>query len=364
MPIPFLDLQAQYRSIKPEINAAIARVLDTSTYALGPSVESFETAYAEYCGAKYCIALNSGTAAIAMTLQAWGVKPGDKVITVANSFFASAEAVSEIGATPVLVDCDIDTALIDVSKIEAAITPKTKVIIPVHLYGQTADMSAIMKLAKNYGLKVLEDACQAHGAKYDGKRTGSLADAAAFSFYPGKNLGAYGEAGAIVTNEGALNETLRMLRDHGSKKKYVHELVGWNERMDGIQGAVLGAKLPHLDAWNDARRKLAALYREHLPSSVTAIGTKAENEPVYHLFVIRSPKRDTLQKHLADKGIQTLIHYPVPIHLQPAYKDKGWKKGDYPIAEQLSDEILSLPMYPEMTEAQVKEVCEAIASFQ
>ncbi len=359
MPVPFLDLQAQYRSIKAEVDPAMQKVLDTSSYILGPSVEAFEKAFATYCETTYCIGVNSGTAALALLLQALGVGPGDEVITVANTFFATAAAVSEIGATPVLVDCVLETGLIDPTLIEAAITPRTKVIIPVHLYGQPADMDAINAIGQAHGIAVIEDACQAHGARYKGKRTGSLSIGAAFSFYPGKNLGAYGEGGAVTTNDPVIAEKIRMLREHGSPKKYHHNIIGWNERIDGIQGAVLGVKLTHLDDWNAARRAHAALYRELLPTEIVTMGTQTGSESVYHLFVIRVSNRDALQKELTEKGIGTNIHYPVPIHLQPAYAGR-WKKGDFPNSERLSDEILSLPMFPELTDAQIREVVDAV----
>lgn len=361
MSVPFLDLQAQYQSIKPKVSAAMQEVLDTSSYVLGPAVERFEKNFARYCGVEECIALNSGTAALALLMQAHGIGSGDEVITVANTFFATSEAISEIGAIPVLVDCEESTALIDVTKIETAITAKTKAIIPVHLYGRPADMDQISAIARTHNLLVFEDACQAHGALYNGKPAGSLADGAAFSFYPGKNLGAYGEGGAVTTNDAAIAKKIRILRDHGSPAKYHHDVVGWNERMDGLQGAVLDVKLPHLDAWNEARRAHAARYRELLPKTVQTIAESPGSTSAMHLFVIRSPDRDALQERLKSRGIQTGIHYPVPIHLQPAYRDRGWKQGDFPVAEMLAKEILSLPMFPELTEAQITEVCEAVA---
>lgn len=362
MSVPFLDLQAQYRSLKPEIDAAMQAVLDTSTYALGPSVERFEHAFASFCGVEHCVAVNSGTAAISLLLRAHGIGDGDEVITVTNSFFASAEAISNIGATPILVDCTEDSALLDPALLEAAITPKTRAILPVHLYGQCADMDAITRIAKTHHLLVFEDACQAHGATYQDRMAGNLADGAAFSFYPGKNLGAYGEGGAVTTNNPEIARTIRMLREHGSEQRYHHTLVGWNERMDGLQGAVLGAKLPHLSSWNAARRAHAQSYRKLLPDSVQCITEHSSGNSVYHLFVIRTEKRDALQAYLLERGIQTGIHYPIPIHLQAAYEGK-WQRGAFPIAERLAGEILSLPMYPELTEAQIQEVCDAASSF-
>jgi len=362
MKVPFLDLQAQYRSIKTEVDAAMARVLDASAYVGGPAVLAFEKDFAAFTGTAHCVGLNSGTAALALLLQANGIGDGDEVITVANSFFASAEAISEIGAVPVLVDCREDDALIDASLLEEAITPKTKAIIPVHLYGQPADMDAVNDIAEKHELLVFEDACQAHGASYKGRPAGSLADGAAFSFYPGKNLGAYGDAGAVTTNDEVDATTIRMLREHGSMVKYTHELVGWNERMDGLQGAVLGVKLPLLAQWNDKRRALAAYYRKNLPEWVVPFAAHDDRVSAMHLFVVRVQDRDAVQKHLAEHGIQTGIHYPVPIHLQPAY-DGMWKQGNFPVAEKMAGELLSLPMYAELTEEAAAETCAALKAF-
>jgi len=361
MPVPFLDLKAQYRSIKKEVDPAIQDVIDSCAFALGPAVETFEKAFAAYCGARHCIAVGNGTSAIELILMAHGIGIGDEVITVTNSFFASAEAISLIGATPVLVDCTEDDALIDTSKIEAVITKKTKAILPVHLYGQCADMDAIKEIAKKHHLIVVEDACQAHGSGYKGKRAGSLADAAAFSFYPGKNLGAYGEGGGITTDDDGIAKKIRMLRDHGMAEKYKHAVVGRNERLDGIQGAVLGVKQAHLENWNTARRTNAALYRELLSNNpkITLFTSHADRVHNYHLFVFRIKNRDVIQAKLKDKGIQTGIHYPIPIHMQEAYAGM-WKKGDFPIAEKIAPELLSLPMFAELTEDQVREVCTAL----
>ena len=362
MKVPFLDLQAQYHALKPEIDRAMQEVLDTSSYILGPAVEEFERAFASYCGTSHCIGLNSGTAALALLLQANDIGPGDEVILPANTFFATAEAVSEIGAIPVLVDCDVDTAQIDPHLAEAAITPRTKAIIAVHLYGQPADMDTLHTVAREHALLLFEDACQAHGALYHGKKTGSLGDGAAFSFYPGKNLGAYGDAGAVTTNDATVAERIRMLRDHGSRQKYHHECIGWNERMDGLQGAVLAVKLPHLDTWNAARRTHAHLYQELLPAGIRTFDPLPDTSSAHHLLVIRTPNRVALQQALKDADVATGIHYPVPIHLQPAFASRGWKKGDFPIAETLANEILSLPMYAELTEEQIRYVCETLAT--
>lgn len=361
MSVPFLDLKAQYRSIKKEIDPAIQAVIDTCAFASGPAVEKFEKNFAKYCSAKHCIGVGNGTSALELILRAYDIGEGDEVITVTNSFFASAEAISLANATPVLVDCKEDDALIDTTNIEAAITKKTKAIIPVHLYGQCADMDEIMTIAKKHNLIVIEDACQAHGAQYKGKKAGSMGHAAAFSFYPGKNLGAFGEAGAVTTNDDDVNATIRMLRDHGMQEKYKHKIVGKNERMDGIQGAVLDIKLQHLDTWNDARRKNAALYRELLKDNpnVTLFTAYEDRSSNYHLFVIRVKNRDEVQAKLKERGIATGIHYPIPIHLQEAYEGK-WKKGDFPVAEKIAGGLLSLPMFAELTEEMVMEVCKAL----
>lgn len=359
MSVPFLDLQAQYRSLKPEVDAAMQRVLDSSAYVLGPSVEEFEKAFATYCGVAHCIGVNSGTSALALLMQAHGIGAGDEVITVTNSFFASAEAISEIGAIPVLVDCELSTGLMDPELLQVAITSKTKAILPVHLYGQPCHMDRINAIARKHSLLVFEDACQAHGAMYKGKRAGSLADGAAFSFYPGKNLGAYGEGGAITTNDDEIAAKLKMLRDHGSAKKYHHDVVGWNERLDGLQGAVLMTKLPHLDRWNALRRAHAERYRSMLPPQAQTMAQQEGSESSMHLFVIRVADRDRVQKELSAKGIGTGIHYPIPIHLQPAYAGR-WNAGAFPNAEKLAGEILSLPMFAELTDEQILTVVDAL----
>lgn len=361
MPVPFLDLKAQYASIKHEIDPAIQSILNSCTFAGGPAVEAFEKAFAMYCGAKHCIAVGNGTSALELILRGEGIGAGDEVITVANSFFASAEAISNANATPVLVDCKESDALIDVSAIEAVITKKTKAIIPVHLYGQCADMNAVKMIATKYKLLVIEDACQAHGSTYKGMKAGNLADAAAFSFYPGKNLGAYGEGGAVTTNDEHLAKKIRMLRDHGMPEKYVHAVIGRNERLDGIQGAILGVKLSHLDAWNTARRSHAKLYRSLLSTEtrIELFDAHPDRESNYHLFVVRVQNRDAVQTKLKEKNIGTGIHYPIPIHRQKAYEGR-WVKGDFPVSEKLADTILSLPMYAEMTEEMIKEVSRAL----
>ncbi|HEX8187196.1 MAG TPA: DegT/DnrJ/EryC1/StrS family aminotransferase [Pyrinomonadaceae bacterium] len=368
MPVPFVDLQAQYRSVKAEVDEAIQRVLDTSAFILGREVEAFERAFAEYVGAADCVGVSNGTAAIQLALQACGVGPGDEVVVPANTFFATAEAVSTAGATPVFVDCDPATSNIDAARVEEVITERTRAVIPVHLYGQPADLDPIFEIAERRGLIVIEDAAQAHGARYKGRRVGALARAGCFSFYPGKNLGAYGEGGAVVTDDAGVARRLRMLRDHGSERKYRHELVGYNFRLEGIQGAVLNVKLRHLDDWNALRRRHAARYRELLAplagSGALALPAEAEYaEHVYHLFVVRTDARDGLQRHLSAAGVQTGIHYPVPVHLQPAYAALGHEEGDFPNAESQARRVLSLPMFAELTEAQIRYVADALADF-
>lgn len=365
MQVPFVDLKTQYDCIKPEIDRAIARVIENARFVLGEEAERFEDNFAEYCGAKCAVGVNSGTSALFLALRAANIGSGDEVITQPNSFIASAAAISHTGAIPVFVDSDSATHLIDVSKIERAITSRTKAIMPVHLYGQVSPMEEICSVAKKHGLFVLEDACQAHGATMGGARAGSLGHAAAFSFYPGKNLGAYGEAGAIVTSDEALAERVRRLRDHGSLEKYVHTEIGYNMRLEGIQAAVLQVKLTHLDEWNEARRAHAARYQELLGSikGLTLPVTTPGHEHVFHLFVIRSRERDSFQQFLKERGVATLIHYPVPIHLQEAYRHLGLERGSFPQAESAAAEILSLPMYPELTDEQIGYVADTIKDF-
>ncbi len=365
MSVPFVDLKLQYRSLRTELLPAIEDTLENAQFILGPKVEAFESAFAAFCGSKYSVAVNSGTAALQLLLHAHGIGAGDECIVPANTFFATAEAVMLQGAVPVFVDCEEETGLIDVKKIPGKITKKTKAILPVHLFGQPADMDEILGIARAQNLLVIEDACQAHGAQYKGKPVGSLADGGAFSFYPGKNLGAYGEGGGITTEDPAIVSKLKMYREHGMPKRYHHEVVGWNERMDGVQGAILGVKLPHLAAWNEARRAHAVLYRSKLQGigDVRFFAEKPNRTAVYHLFVLRTAKRDALQEHLTKAGIQTGIHYPIPLHLQNACKSLGHKEGDFPASEKLGKEMLSLPMYAELTDAQIDEVCAAVRSF-
>ncbi len=365
MPIPLVDLKAQYQSIKPEIDAAMQRVVDNTSFILGKEVSQFEKDYATFCKAEHCVGMDSGTAALHLALIICGVKPGDEVITTTHTFVATAEVISVIGAKPVLVDIDPRTYNIDPNLIEGAITPRTRAIIPVHLYGQPAEMDPILDIARKHNLRVIEDAAQAHGAEYRGRRAGTLGDVACFSFFPSKNLGAYGDAGALVTNNAELAERARMLRNHGRVAKYKHLIVGYGYRLDAMQAAVLGAKLPHLDAWNARRREIADYYTElftnldlvtpYCPPHIT---------PIYHIYAVRGKQRDALQKHLQAHGIETGIHYPIPLHLQPVYKNLGHKRGDFPVAEQVADEELSLPMYPELTDAQVQQIVEAVREIR
>jgi len=359
--VPYLDLKAQYQSIKPEIDAAIARVLDSCQFVLGSEVAAFEQDFAKYCGTSDCIALNSGTSALHLALLAGKVGPGDEVITVPFTFVASVAAVLYAGARPVLVDIEPRSLTMDPAAVEAAITPRTKAILPVHLYGQSADMDPIMDLARRHGLVVIEDAAQAHGAKYKGRPVGSIGDMACFSFYPGKNLGACGEGGAVTTNNPEYARAVRMLRDWGQDRKYHHVLRGYNYRMEGFQGAILGVKLRHLDQWTEARRAVVQQYNELLANS--DIETPVEMpwaRHVYHVYTVRSADRDGLQAALTTEGVQTGIHYPVPVHMQPAYADLGYGPGAFPRAEAAAKQVLSLPLYPEITREAVAQVASAV----
>jgi dTDP-4-amino-4,6-dideoxygalactose transaminase len=364
MKINFVDLGKPYKKHKKEIDKAIQKVLDNHNFVLGEELFLFEKEFAEYCGAKYCVGVASGTDALMLSLKALGVGPGDEVITVANSFIATAASISLVGAKPVLTDIDKNTYNIDVSKIEEKINKKTKVILPVHLYGRPADMDPIIALAKKYKLKILEDACQAHGAKYKNRRIGSIGDITAFSFYPVKNLGAYGEAGAITTNNSHLAEKIRMLRNHGQKVKYKHVFKGYNSRLDTIQAAVLRVKLKYLDEGNTKRRKLAELYNKLFKNmDIKTPNISEDFYSVFHLYVIEVKKRRELMNVLKKYGISTQIHYPIPIHLQIACKDLGYKKGSFKITEQCSKNTLSLPMYPELTENEVRYIASSVKKF-
>ena len=359
--VPYLDLKAQYLSIKPEIDAAIATVLESSQFILGSEVAAFEHEFATYCGATECIALNSGTSALHLALLAAGVGPGDEVITVPFTFVASVAAVIYAGARPVLVDIEPRSFNMDPAAIEAAITPRTKAILPVHLYGQTADMDPIVEVARRHGLVVIEDAAQAHGAKYKGRSAGSIGDIGCFSFYPAKNLGAYGEGGAVTTSNPEYARTIRMLRDWGTDRKYHHVLRGYNYRMEGFQGAILRVKLRHLEQWTEARRARAAKYNELLADSGVELPKEIPwARHVYHLYTLRADDRDGLQTALQAEGIQTAVHYAVPAHLQPAYADLGYGRGSFPRAEAAADQVLSLPMYPELSEQAILKVAEAV----
>lgn len=359
--VPYLDLKAQYRSIKPEIDAAIARVLESCQFVLGSEVAGFEQEFATYCGTAECIALNSGTSALHLALLAAGVGPGDEVITVPFTFIASVAAITYAGARPVLVDIEPRSFNMDPAAIEAAVTPRTKAILPVHLYGQTADMDPILAVARRHGLVVIEDAAQAHGAKYKERAAGSLGDIGCFSFYPAKNLGAYGEGGAITTNNAEYARTIRMLRDWGQDRKYHHVLRGYNYRMEGFQGAILRVKLRHLEKWTEARRALARKYDQLL----AACGLELPAEMpwarhVYHVYTLRAEDRNGLQAALLAEGIQTAVHYAVPAHLQPAFADLGYAKGSLPQAEAAAQQVLSLPMYPELSAQAMSQVAEAV----
>ena len=359
--IPSLDLKIQYQSIKPEIDAAIAGVLERGQFVLGSEVAAFEQEFATGCGAAECIALNSGTSALHLALLAAGIGPGDEVITVPFTFVASVAAVIYTGARPVLVDIDPRSFTMDPAAIEAVITPRTKAILPVHLYGQPADMDPIMEVARRRGLVVIEDAAQAHGAKYKGRPVGSIGEMACFSFYPGKNLGAYGEGGAVTTSNSEYARTIRMLRDWGQDRKYHHMLRGFNYRMEAFQGAILRVKLRHLERWTEARRAIVAKYNQLLAgSSVERPWEMPWARHVYHLYTLRTNRRDNLQEALQQKGIQTGIHYAVPAHLQPAYANLGYARHSLPQSEKAAEEVLALPLYPEMTEDQIETVARAV----
>ncbi len=359
--VPFLDLKAQYRSIKPEIDAAISTILESSQFVLGEEVAGFEREFAAYSGAAHGIAVNSGTSALHLAFLAAGIGPGDEVITIPHTFVATVAAIRYTGARPVFVDVDPVMFTMDPGKVEAAITPRTKAIVPVHLYGQPADMDPILEVARRRKLLVVEDAAQAHGARYKGRPVGGLGDLACFSFYPGKNLGAYGEGGMVVTSNDGYARTIRMLRDWGQDRKYHHLLAGYNYRMEGMQGAILRVKLRHLEAWTEARRAHAARYRQLLSDMGLGLpAERAESRHVYHVYAVRTRDRDGLMKSLGEQGIQTGIHYPVPVHLQPAYADDAYRRGSFPHSEKAADEVLSLPMYPEMSEDHLQTVSRAL----
>ena len=364
MSIPFLNLKPQHQALKQEILAAVEQVLDSTAFAGGPFVAKFEEEFAAFCRTSHAVGVGNGTDALWFALLALGVGPGDEVITVPNTFIATAEAISYCGAKPVFVDIDEQTYNMDPRLVERAITPRTKAIIPVHLYGQMADMDPIVEIARRHQLYVIEDASQAHGAEYNGRRAGSIGDVGCFSFYPGKNLGACGEAGAIVTNNAELRHRMAMFRDHGQAKKYYHDVVGWNGRMDGIQAAILSIKLKHLEAWTESRRSHA---REYSAAFANVPGVLAPKEAAYarhvfHLYVLRLKNRDAILKLLAERGVSCAIHYPVPLHLQEAYRSLGIARGAFPIAEHCAEEIISLPMFPELTSSEIQTVVREVSA--
>ncbi len=363
MKVNFVDLKAQYESIRSEIDPAIAAVIGETAFVSGKYAREFEARFAEYIGTEHCVGCANGTDALYMALDALGIGPGDEVITAVNTFIATSEAISHTGAKPVFVDCDEASFNIDPAKIEAAVTPRTKAILPVHLYGQPADMDPILEIARKHGLKVIEDAAQAHGADYHGRRVGTLGDAACYSFYPGKNLGAYGDAGGVVTNDEDLVARMRMMGDHGSSVKYKHDFEGRNSRLDGIQAAVLTVKLRHLDAWTDRRNAVARLYDEGLAGTVRVPAVGEGLRHAFHLYVIRTPRREALMTALGEAQIYTGIHYPIPLHLQPAYAELGYRRGEFPVAESMMDEIVSLPMHGDLTDEMVARVIEAVRGF-
>jgi len=359
--LPFVDLKAQHAAIAADVEAAIQRVVTNADFILGADVAGFEEEFATYCEAKHAVGLDSGMSALELGMRAMGIGPGDEVITPAGSFIASSSAISFTGAAPIWVDVEPRTYNIDPELLKAAITKRTKAIMVVHLYGQPADMDRVLEIADRHGLPVIEDACQSHGARYKGRRTGAIGAFGAFSFYPSKNLGAYGDAGALTTNDDGLAEKVRMMRNYGQRAKYDHVFLAWNRRLDTMQAAVLRVKLPHLDAWNESRRKIASLYDELLGG--TAVGlpyTSPDVEHVYHLYVIQVDGRDSVLSELGARGIGAGIHYPLPIHLQEAYRERRIGPGSFPVTEAAATRILSLPMYPEMTEPDVRRVADTV----
>ncbi|MEW4562457.1 DegT/DnrJ/EryC1/StrS family aminotransferase [Bremerella sp. JC770] len=362
--VPFLDIREQNRRIEKELRAAVDQVIDNAQFILGPGTKSFEEAFAAYCGTKYCVGVNNGTSALHMALIANGIGPGDEVITTAHTWISTSWAISYVGATPKYVDIDPQTYNLDPSLVESVITPRTKAILPVHLYGQACELKSLSSICDSHNLRLIEDAAQAHGAKCDGKRVGSIGHIGCFSFYPGKNLGAFGEAGAVVTDDQEMAERIRRLRDHAQDGRHNHVELGFNTRMEGIQGAVLEVKLRHLDAWNEARRRLADYYRENL-ANVSGLRLPQCVDPqghVWHLFVVLvdAARRDEIRQELADQGIATGVHYPTPVPLQPVYQHLGHKPGDFPVAEDVMAQCISLPMFPEWEESQARQVVDAV----
>ncbi|OLD73382.1 MAG: erythromycin biosynthesis sensory transduction protein eryC1 [Verrucomicrobia bacterium 13_1_20CM_54_28] len=363
MKVPFLDLKAHHAPLTEEFDRAIREVIESSAFAGGPFVERFEEEFASFCGSSYAIGVGNGTDALWLALLALGIGEGDEVITVPNTFIATAEAITYCKARPVFVDVDPDTFTMNPAELEKSLTKKTKAIIPVHLFGQPADMDSILEFARANGLFVVEDAAQAHGAQYKGQKAGTMGDAGCFSFYPGKNLGAFGEAGAVVTNDPELRKQIQMLRDHGQSRKYYHSTMGWNCRMDGIQAAILSIKLRHLDKANSLRRKHALEYNQAF-AGIDEVLTPFEAKyarHVYHVYAVRVQERDAVLRHLQEKGVGCAVHYPVPVHLQEAGRNLGSTKGAFPIAEKLADEFLSLPMFPELTEEQIEYVGRCVS---
>jgi len=364
MNVPFVDLKQQYLSIKDEVLPAVAKVFESTQFALGKEVAAFEEEFAAFCGVEHAVGVNSGTSALHLALLAAGVGPGDEVITVPFTFVATVAAIEYTGATPVFVDIDPVTYTMDPAQIEAAMTPRTKAILPVHLYGHPADMDPILETARRHGLTVIEDAAQAHGAEYQGRRCGSMGDLACFSFYPGKNLGAYGEGGLVTTNQPEFARKMRMLRDWGAEKKYQHVLKGFNYRMEGVQGAILRIKLRYLEAWTEARRAHAAVYSEILAETGLVLPTEiAGNRHVYHIYPVLTAQRQEFMASLNAQGVQTGIHYPIPVHLLPAYADLNYSAGEFPVSESVAEQEVSLPMFPELSAAQIEAVMQAAMEF-
>jgi dTDP-4-amino-4,6-dideoxygalactose transaminase len=361
MIVPYADLKAQYAGLREEILAALDRVGSKAAFILGEEVQEFEREFAAFCGVKHCVAVNSGTSALHLALLGVGVRAGDEVITTPNTFIATAEAISYTGARPVFVDIDPRTANIEVKQIAAAVTPRTRAILPVHLYGLAAEMDPIMEIAAEHKLAVIEDACQAHGARYHGKRVGGIGNAGAFSFYPAKNLGAYGEGGALTTNDDALAAEARILRSHGESRRYYHDAVGYNYRMDGFQGAVLRVKLPRLEQWNARRKSLTEIYRRTLEGARVELQQGgASCERVDHLFVVYVDRRDTVRASLEERGVQTGVHYPLPIHQQKPFRALGYQPGDFPHVERACERVMSMPLYPEMSDEQAHYAAQTL----
>jgi dTDP-4-amino-4,6-dideoxygalactose transaminase len=358
--VPFVDLQAQHRALNDQIEAAVRDVLARGDFVLGAAVEQFEAQFAELIGVRHAVGVGSGLAATELALRAAGIGPGDEVITAANTFIATVCAIAAVGARPVLVDVSPDTYTLDPAALAAAVSPRTRAVVPVHLYGHPVDVDGVLAVARQHHLAVIEDAAQAHGARYRGRCVGGFGDAAAFSFYPSKNLGACGDGGLVVTDDDQIASRIRLLRNYGQRAKYHHSVVGTNSRLDTLQAGILSVKLPHLPAWNEARRRHAATYGALLSGHVHAPRAAAEVEHVYHLYVIETDRRDEVQRLLRDRGVQTGVHYPIPVHLQDAFSHLGHRQGDFPVTEAAAGRILSLPMYPELTEAQIEYVAEAL----